>query len=247
MPVVGLPFWGVRVKPGDVLRSNATYDTRLQSTYENMGIVVSLLAPDTPDGKAIAPGMDPFKRKADGSINCRSKGLGAKPGKRRLCIKGFVTHGPLQENSNAGGPGGTWSAKPGAPTTTVNVSNFQYLPGDLSSRDTTGIPTVKLGSTLRFNNLEGGAIYHTITSCRFPCLGTTGAAFPLADGGTSASRSLDFDSSEVGFGTPEIGPAKQSLDWGLPVTPEAGYAPGEVVTYYCRIHPFMRGAFEVTK
>ena len=29
MPVVGNPFWGVRVKPGDKLRSNVTYDTKL--------------------------------------------------------------------------------------------------------------------------------------------------------------------------------------------------------------------------
>ena len=58
--MLGLPYWGVHVKPGDVLRSNATYDTTLQSTYENMGIVVGLLVPDNPDGKPQAPGVDPF-------------------------------------------------------------------------------------------------------------------------------------------------------------------------------------------
>ena len=42
-------------------------------------------------------------------------------------------------------------------------------------------------------------------------------------------------------------PAKQALNWTLDVTKEDGYKPGEVVTYYCRIHPFMRGAFEVGK
>ena len=31
------------------------------------------------------------------------------------------------------------------------------------------------------------------------------------------------------------------------MTREAGYQPGEIVTYFCRIHPFMRGAFEVTE
>ena len=111
----------------------------------------------------------------------------------------------------------------------------------------TGIPTVKLGETLRFTNLEGGLIYHTITSCKFPCLGQTGAAFPLPDGQTSAGRDLDIDSSELGFGVPEIGPAKQRPDYQLPITAEEGYQPGETVTYFCRIHPFMRGAFEVTE
>jgi plastocyanin len=106
---------------------------------------------------------------------------------------------------------------------------------------------VKLGTTLRFTNFDGSAIYHTITSCRYPCLGSTGAAFPLADGDTSGKRPLDFDSSELGYGAPGIGPAKQTLNWELPVTRQRGYKPGETVTYFCRIHPFMRGAFEVTK
>jgi hypothetical protein len=44
-----------------------------------------------------------------------------------------------------------------------------------------------------------------------------------------------------------VGAASNRLDWNVPVTPQAGYKDGEIVTYYCRIHPFMRGAFEVTK
>jgi plastocyanin len=106
---------------------------------------------------------------------------------------------------------------------------------------------VKLGSKLGFTNLDGGTIYHTVTSCAFPCLGPTGTAFPLADGKTSTGRQLDFDSGELGLGTPEIGPAKETLNWEIPVTSQNGYKPGEVVTYFCRIHPGMRGAFEVTR
>ena len=106
---------------------------------------------------------------------------------------------------------------------------------------------VGLGDTLRFTNAESAAIWHTITSCKFPCIGPTGAAYPLANGRTSQKRKLDFDSSEVGFGTPAIGPATNKLNWSLDVTKEEGYKPGEVVTYFCRIHPFMRGAFEVAK
>jgi hypothetical protein len=58
---------------------------------------------------------------------------------------------------------------------------------------------------------------------------------------------VDFDSSELGIGPPVIGPAKNELTWDLPVTQQDGYNPGDVVTYFCRIHPGMRGAFEVTK
>src|SRR5436190_4128094 len=244
MEVNGLPKWGVQVEPGDVLRSNATYDTTIQSTYEDMGIAVALLAPDK-DGKPTAPGVNPFTAPKDTSPTCASGGLEA----GELCDKsGVVTHGHLDENDNYSGPSGTWSnPKPGAATGNVGILNFLYEPGDESTISMTGLPTVKLGTNLSFSNLDGGSIYHTVTSCAFPCLGPTGTAFPLGDGKTSTGRKLDFDSAELGVGTPAIGPAKQALSWKLPVTAAAGYKPGEVVTYYCRIHPGMRGAFEVTK
>jgi hypothetical protein len=244
MRVMGLPFWGVHVKPGDVLRSNATYDTREQSTYENMGISVALFVPNKPDGTPQAPGVNPLQAKADKSLGCKSKGLAAK--KPRLCDKGVPTHGHQKENGNAGNAAGTWNARSGSPTNEVGVVNFQYHPGDLSLISMTGVPTVKLGSKLRFTNLEGPLIYHTATSCAFPCLGPTGAAFPLADGRTSSGRQVDFDSSEMGVGVPQIGAAAQRLDYELPVTAEKGWQPGEIATYFCRVHPGMRGAFEVT-
>jgi hypothetical protein len=159
-----------------------------------------------------------------------------------------VTHGHYAENGNYGGPSTTpWRAQPGSQTSQVSIADFLYAPGDLSMISMTGIPTVKLGSNLDFLNIEGPAIYHTVTSCKYPCAGQTGAAFPLADGETSQGRKLDFDSSELGIGLPAVGAASQLLNWDLPVTRQAGYRPGEVVTYYCRIHPFMRGAFEVTE
>jgi hypothetical protein len=245
MPVTGLPYWGIHVRPGDVLRSNATYDARIESTYENMGIAVALLAPDGPGGKPTAPGLNPFTAPKDTSKTCVSGGL--KAATPTLCDKGVVTHGHLAESGNHSGPAGTWNAKPGRPTSDVGIGNFLYTPGDLSTASMMGVPTVKLGTNLRFTNAEGATIYHSVTSCKFPCLGPTGAAFPLGDGQTSQGRNIDFDSAQLGVGPPEIGPAKQSLTWSLPVTARAGYQPGEIVTYYCRIHPFMRGAFEVTK
>ena len=243
MRVTGLPDWGVHVKPGDIIRSNAVYDTTIQSTYENMGIVVSLFVPNGPDGKPQAPGVDPFTTPLDTSSGCKSGGIRAK--KTRLCDKGIVTHGHLEENDNFGGAQGKWDFRTGSQTDRVGIANFIYAPGDLSMISMTGVPTVKLGSELTFTNFDGPVIYHTVTSCKFPCLGPTGTAFPLSDGQTSKGRNLDYDSSELGFGTPVIGPAKQTLNWSLPVTREAGFEPGEISTYFCRIHPGMRGAFEV--
>jgi hypothetical protein len=244
MKVTGLPNWGVRVEPGDILRSNATYETKIQSSYENMGIAVALLAPDD-NGKPTAPGVDPFTAPKDPSEGCKSGGLGARD--PTLCDRGIVTHGHMPENGNHAEPGGTWNARSGFQTGDVTIADFLYAPGDLSTISMTGVPTVKLGSKLRFSNSDSHSIYHTVTSCGFPCLGRTAPNFPLADGKTSTGRQLDFDSSELGFGPQEIGPAKNQATWDLPITSEEGYQPGEVVTYFCRIHPSMRGAFEVTR
>jgi hypothetical protein len=231
----------VHVKPGDRLRSNATYDTSKLASYEDMGIAVALLAPDTPGGKRTAPGVDPFHAKRDASPGCSSGG----PTAGKLCTTGLLTHGHYKENGNYGGSAGHWTLSTGGPTNDVGILDFTYLPGDLSSGRP--IPSVKLNTKLRFTNLEGAGIYHTVTSCAFPCLGQTGAAFPLSDGRTSTGRPIDLDSAELGYGAPYVGAASQRIEWEVPVTAGTGFKPGEKVTYFCRIHPFMRGAFEVKK
>jgi hypothetical protein len=241
MAVEGLPRWGVRVRPGDHLRSNAAYDTRMLASYEDMGIAVTLLAPDT-NGKPSAPGVDPFKAKRSNSPKCIYG-----PATGKLCMLGVVTHGHYAENGNHSGPDGNWTGSTGPDTNNVSIADFQYTPGDLSTRNTIGVPKVKLGTDLRFTNFEGSSIYHTVTGCAFPCLGPTSASFPVPDGRTSAGRRVDFDSSELGLGAPYVGATSQKLDWQLPVTAQSGFKAGEKVTYFCRIHPFMRGVFEVTK
>ena len=246
MKVAGLPWWGVHVKPGDVLRSNATYDTTIQSTYEDMGIAVAFFVPNDGAGNPQAPGVDAFAAPVDTAEGCPSGGVaGAVP---HLCDKGFVTHGHLAENDNFGGPSGTGlTAKRMGNTDRVGIADFLYLPGDLSMIEMTGVPTVPMGTKLRFSNADAFIdVYHTVTSCAFPCTGPTGTAFPLANGATSKGTRMDFDSSELGYGPPVIGPAKNTTEWDLDVSPAAGFTPGDVVTYYCRIHPGMRGAFEVT-
>ena len=76
--------------------------------------------------------------------------------------------------------------------------------------------------------------YHTITSCKAPCTGTSGIAYPLADG------KAQFDSGELGFGPAGFTPAANRNTWQTPKNLKAG-----TYTYFCRIHPFMRGAFRV--
>jgi hypothetical protein len=244
MKATGLPRWAVRVKPGDVLRSNATYDTTIQSTYENMGISVALLAPDLPSGTAAAPNVDPFAPGLffDTSSDCASGGLQAAV--PSLCDKGVVTHGHLHENDNFGGPSGSGlTAKRGKASPGVAIGSFLYTPGDLSMISMTGIPLAKKGQQFTFMNFDSSIdVYHSVTSCAYPCTGATGTSFPLANGRTSTGRGVDFDSGQLGFGIPAITGAKNEVSWNLDLSP---YQPGEVVTYYCRIHPFMRGAVEV--
>lgn len=242
MKVTGLPQWGVRVEPGDTLRSNATYDTTIQSTYENMGIAIAFIAPDAPDGVSSAPGVDPFSPGTafDTSSNCASGGVAA----GALCDKGVPTHGHLAENDNFGGADGGISAQRGSPTSRVDIGAFLYAPGDLSMISMTGIPTATAGQRVTFTNFDTAVdVYHSVTSCAFPCTGPTGTAFPLANGRTSFGRDVDFDSGQLGFGIPEITGAKNSATWDLDLS---GYQSGEFVSYYCRIHPFMRGVLEVT-
>jgi len=259
MRVSGLPYFGVRVQPGDVLRSNAVYDTSKLDSYEDMGIVVGLLVPDKPDGTPQAPGIDALQAKSDGKVDdsarCDSHGLehvdGAGAPDPELCINGYYeTHGHYVENQNYSGPapGAKLDYPDGRNTTNVAIGDFVYAPGDLSTLATTGIPTVKLGSNLTFTNADSAAdVYHTITTCAYPCVGDTGSAFPLADGTTSLGRPLALDSSELGYGVPGISGVKNQAQWTIPVTPAQGYAPGEIVTYFCRIHPSMRGAFKVVQ
>jgi plastocyanin len=241
MSVTGLPRWGVRVKPGDILRSNATYDTTIQSTYEDMGIAVALIAPDRPDGSHTASGVDPFHAPFDGSPTCRSGGLAHGV----LCDKGMITHGHLAEAGNFGHAAGAITRRLAPNVNEIAIAGFTYAQSDLSQVGATGVPTVKVGDKLEFVNADAAAgIYHTITSCSYPCTGPTGIAFPVADGRTSNGSKVDFDSAELGFGLP-IGAAKNAADWTVDVTPQNGFTPGSVVTYFCRVHPFMRGAVAV--
>jgi len=211
------PDWRLGVKKGDVISISATYDTTRASWYESMGIMV-LWMTDGPDGTQSTDATTPGVDK----------------------VKDYVTHGHLPENRNHGGePTKDYvdaSQLPSGPAASkVNIADFTYAPGDIGGIYQ-NIPTVKAGQPLSFynkdTNLTSNQVWHTITACAAPCNKATGVAYPLAD------AKVQFDSGELGVKGP---PTAGRVDWSIPKDLPTG-----TYTYFCRIHPLMRGAFRVT-
>ncbi|MGO9876636.1 MAG: hypothetical protein ACLPVY_22915 [Acidimicrobiia bacterium] len=166
---------------------------------------------------------------------------GTDPFTTNVNAPGILTHGHLTEDDNHGSP--TPDLKHYVDETklpshmvpngyVIDISNFTYSAGDMSIA--TSVPTIKVGQSITFDNLDaplGNGIWHTITSCAAPCDGYTGIAYPLANG------PIQFDSGELGTAGP---PSSGSVTWSTPTN-----LPPGTYTYFCRIHPFMRGAFRV--
>jgi plastocyanin len=170
-------------------------------------------------------------------------GTGADPFVTKVDVPGQVTHGHLRENRNHGG---TFAGLPDArkmlsaapPSSGVGISDFQYSRGDLGLTGKSGRPpTVRQGHSLRFFNKDASVgIMHSITACRAPCNRTTGIAYPLANGRGN------FNSGNLGFGPVGRTAATNTDVWRTPKSLRPG-----TYTYFCRVHPFMRGAFRVKK
>ena len=123
---------------------------------------------------------------------------------------------------------------PGRQTSLVNIVNFLYLPGDMSLSGEDGAPPrIKEGESLKFVNEDQQAlIRHSVTTCVWPCNGPYVGNYPHPDG--------DWDSGLMGYDPIDGGTLDPSAE--TPKTLKAGkYA------YFCRVHPWMRGAFEVTR
>jgi hypothetical protein len=217
------PEWRVAVRKGDTLSVSAVYDTTRADWYEVMGI------------------MDPVWFTFDPSVT------GPDPFSQTIDWHGVLTHGHLAENDNHGGTGKSMlpdarTLLAGARSASVDIGGFVYAQGDLTATGKAGRPpTIKQGTSLTFRNLDSPrgqdpalAIYHTITGCKAPCNKQTGIAYPLADGKET------FDSGELGYGPRDATAAENRVVWSTP----KNLSPGDY-TYFCRVHPFMRGAFRV--
>jgi hypothetical protein len=250
------PGWRVHLRRGDILSTNATYDTTRASWYEVMGIMVTGITTDDEGG------VDPFTQTVDQTD--------------------YLTHGRLKENEDPAATRRVNTAyndvstmRQGPFASRVVIKNFTYDPGDLTYPGRQGLPpSVRQGTSLTFVNEDNTAtVFHTITACRAPCNKGSGIGFPLANG-----RGL-FDSGELGYGPTLSGNVLGDTGETIPITPVIdtptakvncrGGGPTGLVTiitngcvgtatwrtpknlspgtytYFCRIHPFMRGAFRV--
>jgi hypothetical protein len=157
----------------------------------------------------------------------------------------------------------------------VTIRNFAFDQGDLTSRGSRGRPaSVEEGRQLTFVNRDAPLTirFHTITACKAPCNRTGGIGYPLADGrtifdsgelGFGPTLSSRLYSTGTGDSTPITAakpiPARAercnevpglvkvvsngcvgAAAWKTPKTLKPA-----LYTYFCRIHPFMRGAFRV--
>ena len=275
MTVTGAPLgWKVKIRPGDVIRLNAVYDSQLSSWYENMGIVVAFVAPKDPHG---APGLDVFDKHVR-IVNGEPTGALLPKGPfvfhyrppachpsltgtvKVLCLHGQVTHPERPESGDAVPPCTRGSCPPlptkvGPAVSDIYAVNFTYGQADLGVIGQSGIPQVKRGSTVRFWNLdESMNVWHTFTACRAPCDGPMGINYPTANGGNGNPHDpMNFESMEVGYGA-MFDPTKSQLGGSSPYDQNWltnglywSFKPTHdgVYTFYCRVHPGMRGAFKV--
>jgi len=212
------PDWRVAVKRGDILSVQVTYDTSKAAWYESMGISPVALS-NSPSG-----GIDPFIPEQYATLDQTE----------------VLTHGELKENRDYGGlkTRGYADARKladGPTLAQVKVKDFLYQQGDLTMPGKKGLPPVVApGKSITFVNQDPtNVVFHTVTPCKAPCDRSSGISYPLAN-------SAQVDSGELGFGPAGVTASANRATWSTPTNLKVG-----TYSYFCRIHPFMRGAFRV--
>jgi plastocyanin len=128
----------------------------------------------------------------------------------------------------------------GLETPVVAIADFAYVPGDRTLVGQLGAPPkVHVGQSLTFINGDTGlgGVRHTVTSCNWPCNGPYVANYPQPNGLFDSGKLGNLDYIDGGITGSDTVPV-----WHSPTD----LAPG-LYSYYCRIHPRMRGVFEVVE
>jgi plastocyanin len=269
--------WSINVKKGDKLRLEGIYDTTVGSWWEQMGIVMSWIAPDVSLGvDPFAPGVTIHKGLSSRAINPPTAAGYSLPGaefgtcapsESTICVRGPASHARVPTSGDHwscelnGCPNIARAAAEGRPMDNIPAGGFTFGPADFGVIGTAGIPVVKKGAAVTFWNADtADYMWHTVTRCANPCSGTLSASYPFSDGAYDdlvdpvtrvdaegrtvddliaqlGPDSMDFDSGQIGVGTG----ATNKPDWSMTPTRTG------VFTFYCRIHPSMRGAIKVVE
>ncbi len=239
--------WRVHLEPGDTVWINATYNVRRASWYESMGILSLGWTPNA-DPNA----RDPFEDAA--AVRAMYKKGGALT--HRRLPENVDTH--ARKNLKLPDPR-KLKARGRAPAAGIGINGFFSTPGGFSAArgfpaNLMRPPVIRPGGTLTFTNQDAllgqsqdEQAWHTITACRAPCNKGSGIGYPLANG------PVDFDSGQLGFGTGLNSNVTTGSD--TYTTPPLNNLPqrrkgkrikrGTTYSYFCRLHPFMRGSFRV--
>jgi hypothetical protein len=258
------PRWRAPIHKGDRIRISGTYENKDHAWYDVMTHDGIYIDTQQAPGKGCAPRILGESRKPPAGVNLPKasgkpsfefSGDSAPPRGWRLSTHGWIdpTEGVLNRRwadehdtfcgKAWGGPRCERSLPAdkqsgGVSSTRVDIVNFLYRPGDRSLSGAEGAPVkVKHGTSLTFYNEDAAAgIRHTTTICRWPCNGPYVANYPLATGlWDSGILSIGLDPVDEQIGAPR-------LNASTPPNLSVGkYA------YFCRIHPWMRGSFEVVR
>ena len=228
--------WRISLKAGDTVSIDATYDVKKASWYESMGIL-PLAVSNASDPAA----KDPF----DDEAAVRAM----------YDAGGILTHGRLPENIDRKADKDLKLPDPRKLKSKGKVSKagividaFRYSKGGYSAfkgfpKDSMRPPVIRPGQSVAFTNYDAilampdtEQAWHSITSCKAPCNRGSGIGYPLANG------PIKFDSGQLGYGTGTS--TEVTTGTSTYTTPPLTKA-GKTYTYFCRIHPFMRGSVRV--
>jgi len=212
--------WQPQLRKGDRLQVNTTYETKRGSWYESMGINFVFMADCASEDRTC--GQNPYRIRQD--------------------TRKVLNHGPYPENRFHGGEAVPDALDPRKLTASeadgpLLIGDWTYQSSDFRLGQ---VAAVRQGEQLTFDMAQGDVneeIWHSLTSCKAPCNRKTGISYPIPDG------EFRFDSGQLGTGnrglTPSAGTTGE-LSWKTPADMPTG-----TYTFFCRIHPDMRGAVKV--
>ncbi len=229
---------GSASKEGDVVSINVTYNVKRGDWIESMGIMATAWYPGHDDPLA----RDPFDDAAEV--------------KAMVDEGGILTHGRLRENADSkarkdlGLPDPRKLPSQGpVPKGGIDIDSFVYSPGGFSA--IRAFPQELMRPVDRQPRRDGQLHQQRRAARDAQHASRSGTASaparrPATRAPASATRSspatLRFDSGQLGYGQSfSSGVTTGSNEYTTPPLTK----PGKTYTYFCRIHPFMRGSIRV--